>query len=91
MSHVTVTVTPMKRNKTQLTSANRPPRARTVPRSVTKQAARISLPRSTRLRAVSTITAYTTATDVVDRATPEVSAADHDQSSTKRLKQQGSS
>jgi len=46
------------------------PRAMTVPRSFTKHAARIAFPNSVLLRPSSNITAYTTATEVVERATP---------------------
>ena len=53
-----------------------------MPRSVTKQAARISLPRSLRFRPVSIITAYTTATEVVDRAIPAILLAPGSQPST---------
>ena len=48
-----------------------------------KQAARMSLPRSWRFSPVSTITAYTTATDVVLSATPPISAACKLQPSTR--------
>src|SRR5439155_179825 len=48
----------------RLKSAKKAPSARTVPRSVTKQAARIIFPRLVRLRPVSTITAYITATEM---------------------------
>jgi hypothetical protein len=48
------------------------PSASTVPRSHTKQAVRMSLPRSVRLRPVSTITASTTATEVVESAMPAI-------------------
>ena len=58
----------------RLKSAKKAPSARTVPRSVTKQAARIIFPRLVRLRPVSTITAYTTATEVVESAMPQMSA-----------------
>src|ERR1035438_9360421 len=46
------------------------PSAITVPRSFTKQEARMPFPKSVSLKPVSSITAYTTATEVVDRATP---------------------
>src|SRR5271156_4158834 len=46
------------------------PKAMTVPKSFTKQAARIAFPNSVLLRPSSSITAYTTATEVVERATP---------------------
>ena len=54
---------------------NNSPSAITVPRSVTKHAARMSLPSGVSLRPVSTITAYTTATEVVDMASPAICAA----------------
>src|ERR1700691_1313957 len=47
------------------------PSAITVPRSLMKQAARIAFPYSVTLKPSSNITAYTTATDVVERATPQ--------------------
>jgi hypothetical protein len=46
------------------------PSAITVPRSFTKHAARIIFPNGFSFNHVSTITAYTTATDVVDSAIP---------------------
>jgi len=46
------------------------PSAITVPRSLMKQAARIALPYSVTLNPSSSITAYTTATEVVESATP---------------------
>ena len=46
------------------------PSATTVPRSVTKHAANMVLPYSVVLKPNSIITAYTTATEVVDIATP---------------------
>ena len=51
------TVTAAKTASSHPNWANRPPRASTVPRSVTKHAARMSLPMSWRLRPVSTMTA----------------------------------
>src|SRR5438105_137980 len=47
------------------------PSAITVPRSFTKHAARIPLPKVVRLNPNSSMTAYTTATDVVDKAMPQ--------------------
>src|ERR1035438_7661232 len=47
------------------------PKAITVPRSLMKQAARMDLPYSVTLKPSSSITAYTTATEVVERATPQ--------------------
>jgi hypothetical protein len=46
------------------------PSAITVPRSFTKHAARMALPYSVTLNPSSSITAYTTATEVVESATP---------------------
>ena len=46
------------------------PRAMTVPRSFTKQAARMAFPKSVTLNPSSNMTAYTTATEVVESATP---------------------
>src|SRR5271170_8254272 len=46
------------------------PRAITVPRSLTKHAARMALPNSVTLKPISSITAYTTATEVDESATP---------------------
>ena len=43
----------------------------TVPRSVMKQAPKMPFPKSVLLNPVSNITAYTTAMDVVDSATPQ--------------------
>jgi uncharacterized membrane protein YraQ (UPF0718 family) len=69
----TAALTAMKTTSTGPKLANSPPRESTVPKSVTKQAARINLPSSLRFRPVSTITAYTT--EVVLSATPLISAA----------------
>jgi hypothetical protein len=46
------------------------PNAMTVPRSLIKQAARIAFPNSVTLKPNSSMTAYTTATEVVESATP---------------------
>jgi hypothetical protein len=63
-------------NKTRnpLKLANRAPNASTVPKSLTKHAARIILPNSVWFGPVSIITAYTTATEVVDSAIPAIHA-----------------
>ena len=57
MNHIAAAVTTTKTASSPLKCANSPPRASTVPRSVTKQAARIILPKSVRLSPVSIITA----------------------------------
>ncbi len=60
----------------QVKGAKLNPNASTVPRSWTKQVPRIPLPNSVRLKAVSSISAYTTAMmEVVDRAMPASQAA----------------
>src|ERR1035437_352048 len=59
------------------------PNAITVPRSLMKQAARMDLPYSATLKPSSSITAYTTATEVVERATPQSQLDMIDQCSTK--------
>jgi hypothetical protein len=68
----------------QVKGANMAPKARTVPRSVMKQAPRIPLPKSVRLSPVSSITAYTTAMEVVDMAIPASQLAPDDQPSAYR-------
>ena len=50
--------------------ANSSPRAMTVPRSVMKHAARTVFPKSVLFSPNSSMTAYTTATEVVESATP---------------------
>src|SRR5712691_6595828 len=60
------------------------PRAMTVPRSFTKHAARIPFPKLVRLNPNSSITAYTTATDVVDNAIPPSQLERTDQCKTYR-------
>lgn len=57
MNHIATAVTATNTASRQSRSANIPPSARTVPRSVTKQAARISLPISCRFSPDSIITA----------------------------------
>src|ERR1700690_1138257 len=66
----TTTLTTMNITVFMVKGAKIRPRAMTVPRSVIKQAARIVFPNSVLFRPSSSITAYTTATDVVDIATP---------------------
>ena len=58
------------------------PSAITVPTSLIKHAARIDLPYSVTLKPSSSITAYTTATEVVDSATPQSQLAMTPQCST---------
>src|ERR1039458_263960 len=59
------------------------PSAITVPRSFTKQAARMPLPKSVRFKPSSSMTEYTTAIEVVDRATPANQLAGMDHRNTK--------
>ena len=66
----TTTLTPMKIKVFRVKGEKISPRAITVPRSFTKQAASTAFPKSVTLNPSSNITAYTTATEVVERATP---------------------
>src|SRR5271163_4817756 len=66
----TTTPTPRKIKVLIVNGANMRPRATTVPRSLMKQAASTVLPYSVTLNPYSNMTAYTTATEVVDIATP---------------------
>jgi len=81
MTTTTSTETPMKRMVQRLGRRNRIDRAAAVPRSVTKVADMISLPMAVRVSPVSTSTAYTTASEVVDIAAPAISAAGQSQPS----------
>src|ERR1700679_1548407 len=63
----TTTETPTKMSVLIVNGEKISPSAMTVPRSLMKHAARIALPYSVVLKPSSSITAYTTATDVVDR------------------------
>ena len=64
------TQTPIKIRVLMVKGEKISPSAITVPRSLMKQAARIDLPKSVLLNPSSSMTAYTTATEVVLRATP---------------------
>ena len=59
----------------QVGRTNRRLKARAVPKSVTKVEAMMIFPSVVWVRPVSTSTAYTTARDVVERATPQIWAA----------------
>jgi hypothetical protein len=68
-----VSKTPVARTKItvlKVKGENKSPSAITVPRSFTKHEPRIPFPNSVLLRPVSSITAYTTAIEVVDSAIP---------------------
>src|ERR1039457_2059971 len=78
----TTTLAPTKINVRIVKGAKMRPSAITVPRSFTKQAARMPLPKSVRLRPNSSMTAYTTATEVVERATPASQLEETDHFST---------
>src|SRR5580658_8969285 len=67
----TTTQTPTKMSVLSVKGEKINPKAMTVPRSLTKHEARIAFPYSVVLNPSSSITAYTTATEVVERATPQ--------------------
>src|SRR5207247_3102193 len=79
MNHSTNTVTAINTSSQTLKLAKRPPSATTVPKSVMKHAARIILPIAVSLNPPSIITAYTTATEVVETAMPAICAWCKDQ------------
>src|ERR1700689_2504330 len=66
----TTILTAMKTNVFTVKGEKISPSAITVPRSFTKQAASTAFPKSVTLKPSSNMTAYTTATEVVERATP---------------------
>jgi hypothetical protein len=72
--HRIINVTTANTNSQILKCANNVPRPSTVPKSVMKHAARIILPIDVSLKPPSIITAHTTATDVVESATPAICA-----------------
>src|SRR5271170_8274866 len=67
----TTTLTTTKTSVRNVNGAKMSPNAMTVPKSLTKQAARMAFPKSVVLNPSSNMTAYTTATEVVDSATPQ--------------------
>src|SRR6266581_4510783 len=82
MNHSIADMTATKTSSQMLKSANNVPSAKTVPKSVMKHAARIILPIAVSLNPPSIITAYTTATEVVESAMPAICAWCKDQPKT---------
>lgn len=66
----TAVVTPINTRVFEVNGAKMSPQAITVPRSLIKQVPRMPLPYSLLLKPVSSMTAYTTAMEVVESATP---------------------
>src|SRR5260370_16522575 len=79
-----MTTTPRNTNVFTVNGAKMKPNATTVARSVMKQAAKTTLPYAVAFNPNSSITAYTTATDVVDMATPASQLASGCQPSSHR-------
>ena len=72
MNQSMTAVTMTKTSSHRLKFAKSEPRARTVPKSVMKHAARMVFPKGVSPRPPSIMTAYTTATEVVESAIPAI-------------------